>query len=272
LGKKTTHTRQQLLVQLVTRAKNLYVVVSRDSENQRWTSWQKYLERYNQLWRDAIEILPELASAPLATVPKYNQGGPSSPSLKEQDKLTEIQSAAHSLLLELQQRVKPPDINRTKRMTRSQAFESIDRICNGFHRIAQELASGSPDCARFCITEERDVQKLLYAILMLEFDDVRREEPTGSDVGGSGRMDFLIMPHGIGLEVKLAREDFSSGELGGKLIEVSDRYRQHKKCHALFCFVYDPCGRIKSPRGFERDLESKSDRGFTIRAAVRPRH
>ncbi|HEX9154187.1 MAG TPA: hypothetical protein VF819_01415 [Nitrospira sp.] len=49
-----------------------------------------------------------------------------------------------------------------------------------------------------------------------------------------------------------------------------ERYRAQERCTTLFCFVYDPEGRIGNPRGLESDLATISDQ-FTVDVLVAPK-
>jgi len=48
------------------------------------------------------------------------------------------------------------------------------------------------------------------------------------------------------------------------------RYKNHPKCRRLFCFVYDPEGRIANPVGIENDLNS-GDHGIDVRVYFLPK-
>ena len=45
--------------------------------------------------------------------------------------------------------------------------------------------------------------------------------------------------------------------LGEQLIVDIERYKSHPDCRTLICFVYDPAGIIKNPRGIENDLNGR---------------
>ena len=62
------------------------------------------------------------------------------------------------------------------------------------------------------------MQYLLNALLVLWFDDVRREEPTPSFGGKSSRIDFLLKKEKIGVEVKMTRQGLADKEVRDQLI------------------------------------------------------
>ncbi len=76
-----------------------------------------------------------------------------------------------------------------------------------FHRFAKQLErhQGKSTISKIEIKNEYDVQDLLYAILKLEFDDVRPEEYTPSYAGSNSRMDFLLKKEQIVIELDFQR-------------------------------------------------------------------
>lgn len=119
------------------------------------------------------------------------------------------------------------------------------------------------------VTDEYDVQDLLNAILRLHFDDVRPEEWTPSYAGGNNRMDFLLKDDEISIEVKMTRDGLKDKELGEQLIIDIAKYKEHPNCKSLYCFVFDPDGHIRNPRGLERDLTGEHD-SLAVKVYIRP--
>jgi len=119
------------------------------------------------------------------------------------------------------------------------------------------------------VEDEYDVQDLLHALLTLYFDDIRPEEWTPSYAGGSSRMDFLLKKEQIVLEVKKTRKGLGAKELGEQLLIDIQKYKEHPDCSTLFCFVYDPEGRIANPRGIENDL-NKTYNGLPVKVLITP--
>jgi len=83
-------------------------------------------------------------------------------------------------------------------------------------------------------------------------------------------MDLLLKNEQIVIEVKMARRGLGEKQIREQLIIDKAYYKQHKDCKKLYCFIYDPEGRIKNPRGFEKDL---SDRivDFETKVLIVPR-
>lgn len=143
------------------------------------------------------------------------------------------------------------------------------RIFSRFYTIDKQLQRRYDNRVTLSIKDEYDVQDLLNALLLLHFEDVRPEEWTPSYAGGSKRMDFLLKDSEIAIEVKMTRKALKDKELGEQLIIDIANYKQHKDCKCLYCFVYDPEGFIRNPRGLEKDLQTL-DKDFPVRVFIRP--
>ena len=137
-------------------------------------------------------------------------------------------------------------------------FTEIIRIINRFHFVVNQLRQRHDERESLDVTDEYDVQDLFHALLRLYFDDIRAEEWTPSYAGSSSRMDFLIPDLELAIEIKMTRKGLATKETGEQLAIDKDYYRSHPTVKHLICFVYDPEGRIKNPRGFERDLHQDS--------------
>lgn len=145
----------------------------------------------------------------------------------------------------------------------------LSRLLNRFHIIERQLSKRYKDRPTLKISDEYDVQDLLHALLREHFDDVRPEEWTPSYAGGCNRMDFLLKEEEIAIEVKMTREGLRDKELGEQLIIDIAKYEEHPNCKQLYCFVYDPSGKVRNPRGLEKDLEKKGNK-IGIRVFIRP--
>ncbi|MBR0572629.1 MULTISPECIES: hypothetical protein [Pasteurellaceae] len=148
----------------------------------------------------------------------------------------------------------------------------IKKICNRFHLITNQLRAryDNRDTLDVEDEDEYDVQDLLHAILKLEFDDIRPEEWCPSYAGKASRVDFLLKKEEIIIEVKKTRKGLTHKEVGDQLLIDIQRYQQHPNCKYLICFVYDPEGRIRNPKGIENDL-TKLDNGMQIITIITPK-
>ena len=145
----------------------------------------------------------------------------------------------------------------------------LSKIFEKFHICARQLKRRHAGRPTLEIKDEYDVQDLLNAILRLHFEDVRTEEWTPSYAGGNNRKDFLLKNEEISIEVKMTRDGLKDKELGDQLIIDIAKYKTHPKCKFLYCFVFDPEGYIRNPRGLEHDLTKEHD-GLSVKVYIRP--
>jgi REase_DpnII-MboI len=151
----------------------------------------------------------------------------------------------------------------------SDPFRLIERLCETFHSVARQLRYRHGNRATLEVHDEYDVQDLIHALLLLDFDDVRPEEWTPSYAGASSRMDFLLKREQIVLEVKRTRKGLAAKQVGEQLIVDCQRYKGHPDCKMMVCFVYDPEGLVANPRGVESDLATAGGE-LPVRVFIRP--
>ena len=149
-------------------------------------------------------------------------------------------------------------------------MERLECILTRFHAVAEQLKVRHENQDTLVVKNEYDVQDLLHALLLIDFEDVRREENTPSHAARSGRMDFLLRNEQIGIETKMTRDGLEDKEVGDQLIKAIVRYRKHEDCRSLVCFVYDPGSRIRNRNSLIRDLESEGTEAKSVRVLVLP--
>jgi len=120
------------------------------------------------------------------------------------------------------------------------------------------------------VEDEYDVQDLFYTLLRLEFDDIVTEDWLPSYTDCANRTSFLLKQEKIAIIVKKTSPGLGAREVADQLTIDCQRYSTHPDCTTLFCFVYDPEGRIGNPRGLEAELTSISDE-HTIEVLVSPK-
>ncbi len=146
----------------------------------------------------------------------------------------------------------------------------IENICARFHLVARQLRSRHQGRPTIEIDDEYDVQDLFHSLLHLHFSDIRSEEWTPGYAGGSSRIDFLLKQEQITVEIKKTRKSLSPKDIGDQLIIDSKRYKAHPDSKCLFCFIYDPEGRIGNPVGLENDLTER-EKDFKIIVVIHPK-
>jgi hypothetical protein len=152
----------------------------------------------------------------------------------------------------------------------AQAERNLQLLIERFHLVARQMRARHDTRPTLEINDEYDVQDLLHALLMIFFDDVRKEEWTPTYAGGASKMDYLLPLLQTAIEVKKARPALAARVLGEELIVDIAKYQKHPQCRKLLCFVYDPDGTISNPRGVETDLSKQHDK-LTVRVTIVPR-
>lgn len=151
--------------------------------------------------------------------------------------------------------------------TRVDTFDLLERLTRRMPEMYAVLANCGHGQTAVRIQNEYDVQRVLHAVAMLHFDDVRVEEPTPSVASGSSRLDFLLKDERVAVETKYMRPDLTTKRVREQLANDILYFRAHPDVDALFIYIYDPKRRITNPRGFERDLAELSE-SLRIRVVV----
>lgn len=147
---------------------------------------------------------------------------------------------------------------------------TIQTIIERFHQVSRQLRNRYNNRETMKIEDEYDVQDLLHSLLKIFFDDIRTEEWTPQYAGGASRMDFLLKDEKIVIEVKKTRASLLEKQIGEQLILDVVKYKQHQDCKILFCFIYDPEGRIGNPTGLEKDLNQMTTDDLRVIVKIAP--
>ena len=137
----------------------------------------------------------------------------------------------------------------------------IRKICTRFHGVVRQLRERSEDRVPFQIEDEHDVRDLLRTLLHVDFDDVLTEEWAPNPTSPVKQRDSLIPSEGIVIVAIKASRTVGSKEITDLWTRTCQRYSASPDCQVLFGFVYDPEGRISSPRRLETDLMAKGPAG-----------
>jgi hypothetical protein len=149
-------------------------------------------------------------------------------------------------------------------------IDALEQTILRFHAVAVQMRDRYSARPTLDLEDEYDVQDLLHALLRIHFDDVRPEEYVPSYAGSASRTDFLLPQINTIIEVKKTRSGLNAKAVGEQLIVDIARYKKHPQCNRLYCFVYDPEGRIANPVGIENDL-SNGDHGIDVRVLILPK-
>jgi hypothetical protein len=130
----------------------------------------------------------------------------------------------------------------------------IRKVCHRFHAVARQLRLRKDYRATLEVEDDYDLQDLLCALLKVEFDEVTTDEWTPPYTGGAPRTTLLVNRDQIAVVAKKTRSGLTTKELADQVAADSAYYRDQGRCSTLFCFMYDPEGRIGSPKRLESTL------------------
>jgi hypothetical protein len=149
-------------------------------------------------------------------------------------------------------------------------IDLLRKVCLRFHAVARQLRLRKDYRATLEVEDDYDLQDLLCALLKLEFDEVGTDEWTPPYTGGSTRTTLLLDRDRIAVVAKKTRSGLTTKELAEQVAADASHFAARASCRQLFCFIYDPEGRIGGPTRLESDLTSVSDR-HTIHVLVAPK-
>jgi hypothetical protein len=150
------------------------------------------------------------------------------------------------------------------------SLELLRKVCIRFHAVARQLRLRKDYRATLEVEDDYDLQDLLCALLKVEFDEVGADEWTPPYTGGAPRTALFLNREQIAVVAKKTRPGLTTKELADQVAADSAYFTARDKCATLFCFIYDPEGRIGSPKRLETDLTSVSDR-YTVEVLVAPK-
>jgi DpnII restriction endonuclease len=152
---------------------------------------------------------------------------------------------------------------------RQEAIPLIRKVCLRFHPVVRQLRQRSDDRAPLEVEDETDVRDLLRALLSMEFEDISTEEWIPAYTNGKSRTVIFLKAEGIVVDVKKTRPGLGAKELAEQATTDFQQF-PGQDCHTVFCFIYDPEGRIPNPRRLETDLTG-NNAGRNTEALVSPK-
>lgn len=108
------------------------------------------------------------------------------------------------------------------------------------------------------VQDEQDVHDLLYTLLRYEFDEVAQTEWPAGRPATAPRAVSLLPRHHLAILAKMTRNGLGPREIAEQLTAEAAAFPAAGH-QTLFCFIYDPEGRIGNPRGLEAELTRVSD-------------
>lgn len=242
-------------------------------------------------WQEPVAPLASPPAAPLhTTAPPQPQVGVFSPPLASPTPATSIPASesmqrppdqpgtpAVSVIAPPPSPVPSPSptpasatVVKSRELPVSDPVDALRKVCLRFHAVARQLRLRKDYRTTLEVEDDYDLQDLLCALLKLEFDEVGADEWTPPYAGGSTRTTLLLNQDRLAVIAKKTRSGLTTKELAEQIAADTAHYDSHKPCAHLFCFIYDPEGRIGSPTRLETDLTSVSD-SFTVDVLVAPK-
>lgn len=163
-----------------------------------------------------------------------------------------------------------PDLPSFQSNPELDTLQLIRKVCLRFHAVARQLRLRKDSRPTVEIEDDYDLLDLLRALLKMEFDEVGVDEWTPPYAGSLSRTALLLNREQLVVVAKKTRSGLTAKEIAEQITADSAFYSARNKCTALFCFVYDPEGRIGSPKRLETDLTSVSDR-YMVEVLVAPK-
>lgn len=146
----------------------------------------------------------------------------------------------------------------------------LRKICSAFHRVTRQLRQRRDERPTLDVEDERDVLDLLHALLCIEYDNIEAEEWTPTYANGSTRTDLWLKEEGVVIIAKKTRQGIGVKALTHQVSVDFEQYGTHPGCKLMFCFIYDPEGRIGHPKGLEADLTLNYN-GRRVEALISPK-
>ncbi|TKB78951.1 MAG: hypothetical protein E8D42_05935 [Nitrospira sp.] len=135
----------------------------------------------------------------------------------------------------------------------------VRKVCLRFHSVARQLRLRKDYRPTLEVDDDHDLQDLLCALLKVEFDEVSTDEWTPPYTGGTPRTTLLVNRDQIAIVAKKTGPGVTTKELADQVAADTAYYRAQGRCATVFCFIYDPEGRIGSPKRLETTLTSVSE-------------
>ncbi len=149
-------------------------------------------------------------------------------------------------------------------------MDRIRRICLRFHQVTRQLRRRGEERATIEVEDQRDVQDLLEILLSVEFDEIRTLEWAPPYLDGARRTDLVIPQEGIVISVRRTRPGAGSKLIAEHIAADARHYMAEPSCKTLFCFVYDPEGRIGNPQSLEKE-QTQNLKGTQVEVIIEPK-
>jgi hypothetical protein len=152
---------------------------------------------------------------------------------------------------------------------RLDAVKVVLALGDRFLYVQRELEHRRSGRPTLKVGDEYDAQDLMRSLLAIFFGDVRAEDAAPIQAGAASRVDFVLPDFELAVELKFARDSMSSKSLGEELVVDRERYTAKPGVRHLLCLVFDHDGKLRNPRGLERDLSrDASSEAFAVTVRI----
>lgn len=154
------------------------------------------------------------------------------------------------------------------------AISLIRQILNNFsYAVSKIIKDRRKDHIEFIISDEYDVQDVLYVMLYPLFPDLTPEDYTVKHAGSNKRIDLVINSKHITIEVKMLKEKESEGKFIEELNVDISTYHKYPDIEYLFGFVYDPFHKINNPSKFYQlnGKKSNNEVSYEVEIIINPK-
>ena len=139
---------------------------------------------------------------------------------------------------------------------------------NSVKKITQNRRKGHD---LFKISDEYDVQDLLYVILKPLFPKLIDEDPNQKVGGVSNKIDLIIREEKILVEVKMIKDSDNNEKKFIEELKIDfESYHSNPHLEFLFAFIYDPQNKTKDTQNFYQlnGIREKNGKSFEVEIIV----
>jgi REase_DpnII-MboI len=189
--------------------------------------------------------------------------------MEEDKSVIKLQVAKLRRFYEKIELLKSPE-NLVKSDSTKNSYNNLLSLLRRFHKVGQAIRNRYDNRNTLIINNEYDVQDLLYGLLNIYFDDIRKEDFSPSHAGANSRIDFVLKKEKIIIEVKMTNDSLSINKLGQELLVDIGRYKEYPNCTDLIIFIYDKGDYVSNKTGFINDLQSQSTLKLKVTVIINP--
>ena len=149
----------------------------------------------------------------------------------------------------------PDEINHKVKLCDIEQKIILDNIFDLIFNHLKESIIEFEKRTNYNVTNEKQLQDLIYSILRALFDSIEFEDPTEKMCGKSNRLDFVLKDHHIIIEVKYVRDKDHGKKISEELSVDYPRYANSPYGNKIINYIYDPDKNIDNHELFREQLK-----------------